>query len=267
MKKALFAALAAVLVTAVPVTAFASDFDFNSGRIEKYNGTEENVVIPDSIDGEAVTSVGSSAFCGNGYVKTVSIPSTVTQIWQNNMADYGTYPFLDTPNLESITVDENNSCYMSADGVLFDKTNNELLFYPQNKSGDSYTVPQNVASVRKFAFYKCNSLKAVRFTNDSVVFNALSFGYDNDITFYCHKDSTADSYAAQNGFKVVYTDTEKGDVNADGTITAADAAELLTHCLNSGYALSVETQSADMDGNGKLTANDASLILQSALGA
>lgn len=56
-----------------------------------------------------------------------------------------------------------------------------------------------------------------------------------------------------------------GDVDKNGTITASDAAQLLSNVLNSDYPLSIDFEYADVDNSGILTAADASQILQKVL--
>lgn len=60
----------------------ASDFSFHNGIIEKYLGTEENVVIPSTINGEIVHTIGGYAFAHNDTITSVVIPDSVTDINQ-----------------------------------------------------------------------------------------------------------------------------------------------------------------------------------------
>ena len=49
---------------------------------------------------------------------------------------------------------------MSKDGVLFDKSGAKLVRYPNAKES-SYTIPEGVEKIGKFAFSNCNSLQSV----------------------------------------------------------------------------------------------------------
>lgn len=55
--------------------------------------------------------------------------------------------FLDQRKLKSIIVHNDNERFLSYDGVLYDKINRELLFYPANKNDEVYTVPSNIISM------------------------------------------------------------------------------------------------------------------------
>ena len=52
-------------------------------------------------------------------------------------------------NLQEINVNEENQHYSSEDGVLFDKNKETLLQYPNNKEGESYTIPISVQKIGK----------------------------------------------------------------------------------------------------------------------
>mgnify|MGYP004458705875 CR=1 FL=1 len=52
-------------------------------------------------------------------------------------------------NLQEINVNEENQHYSSEDGVLFDKNKETLLQYPNNKEGESYTIPISVKKIGK----------------------------------------------------------------------------------------------------------------------
>lgn len=51
--------------------------------------------------------------------------------------------------LQEINVNEENQHYSSEDGVLFDKNKETLLQYPNNKEGESYTIPISVKKIGK----------------------------------------------------------------------------------------------------------------------
>jgi hypothetical protein len=66
-------------------TALFAQFVFESGVIFEYTGTEKNVVIPPSIDGEDVTAIGPYAFAEQGLT-SVTIPNGVTYIGKRAFA-------------------------------------------------------------------------------------------------------------------------------------------------------------------------------------
>ena len=72
-------------------------------------------------------------------------------------------------------------------------------------------------------------------------------------------------------FKVLECAYILGDADADGSLTAGDAAELLQKTLTESYTMPIESKTADwleytdVDGDKKITANDAANTLQKVL--
>jgi hypothetical protein len=69
-------------------------------------------------------------------------------------------------SLEEIQVADGNPYYWAEDGILFEKTGKQtrLVYYPRNKKGTSYTIPDNVDYVES-AFVNNNNLKKLTMNN------------------------------------------------------------------------------------------------------
>lgn len=161
----------------------ASDFIFDSstGTITGYCGSEfeGNLVIPSSIGGVTVKSIGNESFMCCGF-SSVTIPDTVTTIGENafnlsfnlesvsipkSVTTIGSMAFADCQNLESIAVDSENPSYSSQDGVLFNKDKTVLIQYPIGKN-QAYDIPSGVKVIADGAFYDCmENLPAVTIPN------------------------------------------------------------------------------------------------------
>ena len=126
--------------------------------IMAYTGKEQVVNIPEQIDGKKVSAITEYAF-SNDTIEIVNIPNTVTILyWMsfakcNNLreinipesvSDIKSVPVVQCPSVEKINVSEKNNYYRSVDGVLFSKDMSLLIYYPSNKAGDSYKVPDEV---------------------------------------------------------------------------------------------------------------------------
>src|SRR5262249_39665067 len=143
--------------------------------ITRYTGTDANVVIPNTITGLPVTSIGTQAFLGLGGITAVTIPNIVTNIGDNafsgsgltsvtipnSVTSIGNGAFSYCTNLTAITVDSANQNYSSIGGVLFDKGQTTLIQYPSAKVGASYIIPNTVTSIGISAFLSCTSLTNV----------------------------------------------------------------------------------------------------------
>ena len=122
-----------------------SYFTINSdGTLMKYTGTATNVVIPSTINGINVTSIGYPAFRNNSSIKSIVIPKGVTYIGGN--------AFYNCVSLTSVEIPE---------GI----TKIEFYTFRNCKSLTSIKIPQGVLSINDSAFYDCSSLRTVEIPN------------------------------------------------------------------------------------------------------
>ena len=128
--------------------------------------------------GSSVTSIGAAAFCVCTSLTSITIGSGVTSI--------GSYAFNSSTSLTSITVSEENTAYVSVDGVLYSYDMTELVRYPGGKTDTSFTIPESVTSIGESAFYYCAKLASVTIPNGVTSIGDYAF-YDcynlTNITF------------------------------------------------------------------------------------
>lgn len=98
-----------------------------------------SVLLPDSL-----RAIGRSAF-SDTHLSEISIPKEVTQIGGGAFQ---------TKSMTGIEVSEENQCYCSIDGVLFDKSIETIISFPGAKEG-VYTFPETVQSIDDYAFESC----------------------------------------------------------------------------------------------------------------
>ncbi len=68
-------------------------------------------------------------------------------------------------NLKEIIVDKDNPVYSSRDGVLFNKDRTELLYYPDGRELQEYTIPETVSEISDNAFSSCRKLLDIELSN------------------------------------------------------------------------------------------------------
>ena len=192
-KKLLWLLLLAVCVVIFPLTAKETkaetegDWEYFcsslGATIDAYNGTDENVVVPEKLGGKDVVAIGYNAFSGNETVKTVKLPSSVTYI--------GGEAFSGCTSLTKITVPssvtyiggeaftgtkwladkQKANPYVVINGILIDMSKaGTNINIPATVKEISCDIPKNVVSVTLSSsmtqinsgmFYDCTSLKKI----------------------------------------------------------------------------------------------------------
>lgn len=145
---------------------------------------------------------------GNGVLTISGTGAVTSHPWNNSdirkvvigsgVTDVTAAGFINCILLEDISVEDGNTEYSSADGILFNKNKTELIQYPCNKDGDEYTVPDsvtvigddafvlsskltkivlpdNVTSIGKDAFSKCSVLENINIPNSVTVLEPATF--------------------------------------------------------------------------------------------
>ncbi len=103
-------------------------------KLLRYETSDENLILPDTINGKTVTELGSNLLAGNTSLKNVIIPDTITEV--------PSLLFYNCTKLESVTLPKNLKRIESA-AFMGCESLGELL------------VPDTVAAIGKNAFMGC----------------------------------------------------------------------------------------------------------------
>lgn len=148
------------------------------------------ITIPSS-----VASIGERAFQGCMDLTDITIPNSVTSIGEQafydctklthitipeSVASIGLRAFGNCSSLTNINVDANNQNFSSLNGILFDKSQSEIVFYPPGKTEDTYSIPEGVTSIGKQAFYRCYQLADITIPNSVA---SIDYGAFEDCNF------------------------------------------------------------------------------------
>ncbi|MDA7883737.1 leucine-rich repeat protein [Akkermansiaceae bacterium] len=130
---------------------------------------EGEIVIPNTIGGNPVTSIANLAFYGCRSLTSITIPDSVTSI--------GTSAFYNCTRLASITIPDTVTSIAS--GIFRDCTSLQSITIPSGVTSIggrafygcinllSITIPDGVNSIGINTFYKCTSLTSVIFGTNS----------------------------------------------------------------------------------------------------
>lgn len=237
---------------------------------------ESEIIIPSSLGGYIVSSIGEKAFFGKIMMTSVIMPEGITYIGNN--------AFSGCLMLESVKIPETvtylgNGCFTSCSELESVILNNSISSIPDNcfnacTSLKNINIPDSVAVIGTEAFFGCSDISGI-FIPPSVKIigeNALGMHYDirgngietiNNFSIRGLPETTAESYAESNNIELSFL---LGDVNSDGFVDAVDAAFVLVEYadLSTGQQGTFDTYqkfAGDYDGNEMVDAVDASMIL------
>ena len=231
--------------TEVPIGQIGNyQYDLNTydktATLQKYSGKETNVSIPSQQYFDHyysyyrgyynIIAIGNAAFAGNSYVKSVTIPNTVTSI--------GDDAFFRCDSLTTVTIPDSVTSIGS-------------WAFAQCDSLKSITIPSSVTSIgdKAFGFIDANTKV-------------------DGFTITGRTGSAAYKYAVKNGFEFVANDSNiSGDVDSDYEVTIMDATAIQAYLsyqysLNGGDYEPVEKGSrdftvTDVDGDGRISIFDS----------
>ena len=177
-----------------------------SVTIEGYIGDKTDVVIPDTIEGYPVTSIGNGAFDKNSDIISVKIPSSVTEINGN--------AFRDCINLESVNIPDgvtviqggafNNCKSLKSIKIPESVTKIEVYSFNNCSSLTEVEIPKNVTFIGYNSFTGCTSLEKVIIPKSVKTIERNTFSGNSNLKIYGYKNSYAEQYAKDLGIKFVY---------------------------------------------------------------
>ncbi|HEX7653612.1 MAG TPA: leucine-rich repeat domain-containing protein [Verrucomicrobiae bacterium] len=176
----------------------------NAITITGYTGTGGAVTIPNQITGLPVTALGYESFMSATNVTSVVLGTNVLTLGplafygcsnlgnvalNTNLQVLGAWAFEDCTQLTNIVIGTNinfvgiaafenctsltnifvltnNPYYSSVNGVLFNKTLDLLVAYPDGRTNTSYVMTNKVTQVADYAFAYAGHLKSITFSTN-----------------------------------------------------------------------------------------------------
>ncbi len=150
----------------------------------------ENIVIPSEIKGHKVTEIAESAFYGHEYIKSVSIPSTVTKI--------GEAAFGYCPELSSVTI-KNGSDELFIGASAFEGC--PML--------TNVSFGNRPIYIDDMAFKNCIRLGTVDIGSNITHFGYQAFGGCESLIFNITDNEEAKEHAKENFIPTSFFETDR----------------------------------------------------------
>ena len=199
----LFASLVIIGFLALGSMAYADDSDYTYSIIDGtnvaitgYDGTDTDLIIPETLDGYTVKEIGDFAFDSKQSLTSVTMPSGLTYI--------GQFAFRFCYNLQ--LVDMENSSLQEID----------MCAFLTCRSLESVLLPDSLTILGLSAFLNCGSLQEIFIP--ATVTSIASFCFDDcpKLTVYCYTDSEAQYACELCSWEYVLIDSDTAQISISG---------------------------------------------------
>ncbi len=148
--------------SATKIVKVCSDFVIEDGVLKQYIGQQAVAKVP-----EGVIHITSESFRYSDQVEKIEIANSVESI------DISSFLFCD--QLREITVQKENLYFSSAEGVLYNKNQTDLLYCPRKAVSEHYVIKRGVRYIGSFAFFGCELLSSVEIPHTVTVISNAAF--------------------------------------------------------------------------------------------
>ena len=181
-------------------TAYQDTFLYNLVNNETeimitgFSGNDATLTIPDNfVLNEVpypVTRIADRAFNATTSLEEITLPQYL-RIIPNDLLGTNT-------SVHTIYVHGDNDFFTDINGVLFDKDEKVLIAYPNNRAGDTYTLPLTTEVIQAYGFSNAQNLDRINFNDDIAVISKNAF-YENQQThLYVFDSNTPPFFTANN---------------------------------------------------------------------
>lgn len=142
----------------------------NGVTISGYSGNGGDIVIPESINGRAVTEIGIRAFGGNEIIKSVKFPATLEKIGDRAFMGCIGIEKLELENVREIGSAAFADCYALTEVIIpqgVETIGNDAFAF--NDGIIKVVLPEGVKNWGAHVFQNCNSISDVTLPSDMTV--------------------------------------------------------------------------------------------------
>lgn len=184
-------------------------------------------------------------FIGEGNFKSkklvsVSFPASLREIASENFTSDSPYFVRGCNKLKRITVSDKNKRFSSKNGVLYNKNRTELIAYPAGKTDVSFTVPDSVKRINRFAFANAKNLKEIKLNSGIKAIEAYAFA-NCIFTSVTIPESVSYIGRCAFGFTYNYSEDEQGYfINQYFTVKGKEGSAAQKYCTDRVVALNYD---------------------------
>lgn len=242
--------LAAIILSSV--TVFAADsyitlngftFDINDNGeavIHDYEGTDENVVIPEKLLRANVATIDNYAFIEKTGIKTISFKNATY------LKTIGESAFSGCTGIKEIVLPS------SVEQISFGA-------FQSCSSLERVKLNSGISSIPKQAFRNCSSLYDLEIPESVTSIAENAFNGCDKLVIYCYEFSYAQQFAEEHNIKYILLDKyDLGDVDLSGRINIRDVSYIQLYVLGK-YKLPA-FRYADVNHDGKVNIRDVTMI-------
>ncbi|MEE0265233.1 MAG: leucine-rich repeat domain-containing protein, partial [Acutalibacteraceae bacterium] len=148
----------------------------NGINLIEYIGYERDVIIPEFIEDEYVTSIEARCFSNTdneNIINSVTLSSYINDI--SPLAFYNS-KFLQIINCHS------NDNYLSENGILYTSDMEYLVAYPENKPDTEYIMPDTIKKIYNNAFSFCDNIETIKLSSSLEAIPDYAFAYNSSMS-------------------------------------------------------------------------------------
>ena len=143
----------------------------NKIRIDKYNGTDTNLVIPETYDDYTVSSLAANVV--PSFVTSITLPSGLETVTST--------AFNSATGLTEINVSENNQVFTSKNGILYSADGTKVIRCPIAIENKTLVLPNDVIEINDHAFANVG-LTSVVLPESLQMIRSYAFSNNNIVT-------------------------------------------------------------------------------------
>lgn len=227
IKRIISVAAAILILLTMHIPSFAAEssgFSYEiiqgstSVKITGYTGTDENVIIPDILDGRTVIEISSGAFASNTTVKTVVISSNVLRIMKEAFKNCSSLQSVEIPASVTSIGDSAFANCVSLTSVTIKSASTAIGYYAFEgcTALNSIVIPST--KIGYAAFRNCTSLESITLLDSVQTVDRYAF----DATAWYNNQS--EGLLTLGKVVYAYTGSEETVEIPDGTLCIANYA-------------------------------------------